>query len=562
MLSCPHCAFENLSTATFCINCGRALKGESASTRQASLPTTALVQAERRFVTMLFADLSGFTALSETLDPEAVRDIINLCFDRLVPIVEAHQGVVDQFVGDAIVALFGAPVAHEDDPAQACRTALDMLEAIEQINRERGLNLGLHIGINSGTVVSGGVGSRGRQQYSVLGDAVNLAARLEDVAERGEIFVGAETVQLTREQFEFVERGAMPFKGKSEPQPVYQLVSARQAVRVHRRVHTRTPMFGRDRELVLLQHVTREMQSDAGLRIVSILGEAGLGKSRLVQEWHQAVRDSAAPDIPFLVASCVPDSNLRAYAFLAEIARALSFIQKDAGENALLAFLMGVVETPSRVAGDLDASALQAQYVNALRETLLHLARRTALVLVCEDVHWADAASCQVVERALATLSEAHILLGVTLRPDRDTPGWEFMATIEELPGAAAVRFHLTPLSKNDAQAMLANLAPGTLPAEVEQLVLSHAEGNPLFVEELVRMLIERGDLKRQGQEWTLTRQLAALDVPNTLKGVLMARVDQLPPDARKLLQLASVLGREFPLEILERVLPALPQTA
>src|SRR5581483_230293 len=168
----------------------------------------------------------------------------------------------------------------------------------------------------------------------------------------------------------------------------------------------------------------------------------------------------------------------------------------------------------------------------------------------------------QVVEHALATLSEAHILLGVTLRPDRDTPGWEFMATIEELPGAAAVRFHLTPLSKNDAQAMLANLAPGTLPAEVEQLVLSHAEGNPLFVEELVRMLIERGDLKRQGQEWTLTRQLAALDVPNTLKGVLMARVDQLPPDARKLLQLASVLGREFPLEILERVLTALPQTA
>jgi class 3 adenylate cyclase len=561
MLSCPHCAFENLSTATFCVNCGRELKGESALTRQAPPGTPARVQAERRFATMLFADLSGFTALSEMLDPEAVRDIINLCFDRLVPIVEAHQGVVDQFVGDAIVALYGAPVAHEDDPAQACRTALDMMDAIEQINRERGLNLGLHIGINSGTVISGGVGSRGRQQYSVLGDAVNMAARLEDAAERGEIFVGAATVQLTHEQFEFVEHGEMSLKGKSEPQPVYQLVGARQAVRGHRPVHTLTPMFGRDRELVLLQHITREMQSAPGLRIVSILGEAGLGKSRLVQEWRDAVHDSAASDIPFLVASCAPDSNLRAYAFLAEIAHALSSVQKDAEENALLAFLLGGVETPSRVSGDLDASALQAQYVNALCKMLVHPARRAALVLVCEDVHWADAPSCQVLQRVLATLSETHILFCVTLRPERETPGWAFMETIEELPDAAAVRLHLTPLSENDAQALLSNLAPGTLPAEVEQLVLSHAEGNPLFVEELARMLIERGDLKRQGEEWTLTRELVALDVPNTLQGVLMARVDQLPPDARKLLQLASVLGREFPLEVVERVLSALPQT-
>ena len=504
---------------------------------------------------MLFADLSGFTALSETLDPELVRDIINLCFDRLVPIIEAHQGIVDQFVGDAIVALFGAPVAHEDDPAQACRTALAMMDAVANINQTRGLDLGMHIGINSGTVVSGGVGSRGRQQYSVLGDAVNMAARLQDAAERGEIFVGAETMRLTREQFEYVERGAMPFKGKSEPQPVYQLVGAR-AVRTHRPLHTLTPLYGRARELELLALVARDAERETGLRVVSILGEAGLGKSRLLQEWHDGMSANArAPS--FAVASCAPAGNLRAYALLAEIARALAPLQNSQTQDAALALLMGVADASSATE-DMDASALQAQYVNALRQLLTPPLARGALVLVCEDVHWADELSCQVLRRAAAGLTNARLVLCLTLRPDRETSGWEFMERVEELPGASAVRIPLAPLSEADAHAMMSQLASGALPPEVNDLILAHAEGNPLFVEELVRMLIERGDLKRADGQWVLTRELTALDVPNTLQGVLMARVDQLPAGARQLLQIAAVLGRQVPLEILERVAEAL----
>jgi class 3 adenylate cyclase len=516
-------------------------------------------QAERRFVTILFADLSGFTALSETLDPEAVRDIINACFDRLVPLIEAHQGTVDQFVGDAIVALFGAPVAHEDDPAQACRAALALLDAIAAVNVERGLDLGLHIGINSGTVVSGGVGSRGRQQYSVLGDAVNLAARLQDAAERGEIFVGAETERLTRGQFEFVARGEMPFKGKSEPQPVFQLVAARGAVRTHRPLHTLTPLFGRARELALLQRITRESADESGLRVVSILGEAGLGKSRLLQEWRAAVTDNTENE--FVVAGCAPDSNLRAYALLADVARVLEAQRHDAAAGPSLALLRGISQ-PVTAVGEMDASALQAQYVNALRDVFAQRAAHAAIVLVCEDLHWADAPSCQVLRRVLNALPDARVLFCATLRPERETAGWELMDALQELPGAAAVRIHLAPLSEQDAQAMVSQLAPGDLPPEVRELVLAQAEGNPLFVEELVGMLIERGDLKRDGEQWVLTRELVALDVPNTLQGVLMARVDQLPPDARQLLQIASVLGREFPLEILERVAAALREPA
>lgn len=552
VIRCPDCLYTNPPGAVYCANCGRAL----ARTLSSGGGTA---QAERRFVTVLFADLSGFTALSEILDPEAVRDIINLCFDRLVPIVEAHQGVVDQFVGDSIVALFGAPVAHEDDLAQACRAALAMLEAIAGVNAERGLDLGLHIGINSGTVVSGGVGSRGRQQYSVLGDAVNMAARLQDAAERGEIFVGAETARLTREQFEFVERGAMPFKGKSEPQPVYQLVGTRDAARMHRPVHTLTPLFGRSRELSLLLRITRESADETGLRVISILGEAGLGKSRLLQEWRDALAADAAND--FLVAACAPDGPGRAYALLAEIARALPSRSNDAAANASLALLRGVAERAPSI-GEMDAPALQAQYVNALREALLYHAAGATAVLVCEDMHWADAPSCEVLQRVFSNLPEARILFCATLRPDRETAGWHFMELLQELPGAAALRIHLAPLSESDAQAMVSNLASGTLPPEVKELVLRQAEGNPLFVEELVGMLIERGDLKREGERWVLTRELVALDVPNTLQGVLMARVDQLPPDARQLLQIASVLGREFPLEVLERVAAALREPA
>ncbi len=552
MSPCPHCAFSNPPSASFCANCGRGLTRPPAAKKTSP-------QAERRFVTILFADLSGFTALSETRDPEAVRDIINACFDRLAPIVEAHQGVIDQFVGDAIMALFGAPVAHEDDPAQACRAALAMLDAIAAVNVERDLDLGLHIGINSGTVVSGGVGSRGRQQYSVLGDAVNLAARLQDAAERGEIFVGAATAQLTRAQFEFVERGVMSFKGKSEPQLVYQLVAAHAAARAPRPLHILTPLFGRARELALLQDLLRANATETALRVVSILGDPGLGKSRLVQEWRSAAAADAANE--FIVAGCAPDGNLRAFALLADIARALEARQHDGAADASLTLLRGILE-PVTVGGEMDAAALQAQYVNALRAALTHLTAQTPIVLVCEDLHWADAPSCQVLRRVLNTLSNARLLFCATQRLDRETAGWALMEALQELSGAAALQLYLAPLSEQDAQAMVSQLAPGELPVKVRELVLAQAEGNPLFVEELLEMLIERGDLKREGAQWVLTRELDALQTPNTLQGILMARVDQLPPDARQLLQIASVLGREFPLELLERVAAALREPA
>lgn len=557
-MTCPHCSHENLPTAAFCVNCGRDIsRPQFTSLTDRSKPAR---EAERRFVTVLFADLSGFTALSETSDPETIRELINACFDRLVPIIEAHEGVVDQFVGDAIVALFGAPVAHEDDPAQACRAALEMMQALEALNRERKLEFGLHIGLNSGMVLAGGIGSRGRQQYSVLGDAVNLASRLQDAAERDEIFVGAETYKLTREHFDYVSRGAMPFKGKSEPQPVWQLLGAKPHAPTHRRIYTTSPMLGRERELALLRRVTQQVWNDeAGLRVVSILGDAGLGKSRLVQEWRDVALHLAAPTPPhFLIASCAPDSSSRAYALIAALVRALAPNPTDTSEaSAALTALLGE-NTPPPSFETADASALHIKYANALRDLITRRAANDALILVCEDLHWADAPSVRVLQRALGDLLETRVLIAFTSRLEREAPGWELLEAMEELPGVAAVRLHLTPLAQNDAHALLSSLLPGVLPSEIQQLILTHAEGNPLFVEELARMLLDRGDLKRDQDQWTFTREHVALDVPNTLQGVLMARVDQLEPESRRVLQIASILGREFSLDVLQDMLARL----
>lgn len=560
-VSCPECSFENPTTATFCVNCGHDLTRPREQLSRTNLstslePARRAPEAERRFVTVLFADLSGFTALTETHDPEMVRELINTCFDRFVPVIEEHEGVIDQFVGDAIVALYGAPVAHEDDPAQACRTALAMMSAMETLNAERKLNLGLHIGINSGMVLAGGIGSRGRQQYSVLGDAVNMAARLEDAAERGEIFVGAETFKLTREQFEYVARGEMAFKGKSEPQTVWELKRAKQDAPAHRRISTLTPLLGRDRELGLLKRVTRETRDDpAGLRVVSILGDAGLGKSRLVQEWRDVARQLTLPPVQFTVAACAPDSTTRAYALITELASVLRTDQADAyNDGSALDGLLGAGKGAQAFESG-DGALLHAQYANALRALIERRAGESTLVLVCEDLHWADALSCQVLERVLAQLSDMRVLIGFTSRVDPETPGWDLMQATEELPGVAALRLHLTPLAENEAHALVLSLLPGTVPPDIQDLILTQAEGNPLFVEELVRMLLDRGDLKREDERWVLAHERAARDVPNTLQGVLMARVDQLPSDARRVLQIASVLGREFSLDVLAGML-------
>ena len=245
---------------------------------------------ERKIVTVIFADISGFTALSEKLDAEEVRALINACFEYLVPIVQKYAGTIDKFIGDEIMALFGAPVAHEDDPERALRASLEMMDAIEVFNGARGTHLGMHIGVNTGSVVAGEVGAQGRRDYSVMGDAVNLAARLVEASPRGEIFVGPATHRRTASLFEFQRFRRCKLKGKEEPVEVYRLIGRAAMPKSTRGIEgLRSSLVGRDKELQEIRLALSELQEGRG-SIVAIVGEAGLGKSRLVAETRALCR--------------------------------------------------------------------------------------------------------------------------------------------------------------------------------------------------------------------------------------------------------------------------------
>jgi len=295
---CAHCQTELPAEARFCLNCGQPVNTASTPVPATAQPpvevgsvgTSPQLAGERRVVTVMFADISGFTVMSEKMDPEQVRSLMNNCFDQLVPIVEKYGGVVDKFIGDEIMALYGAPVAHEDDPARALRTALDIMDTLERFNAEHGTDLGMHAGINTGLMVAGGIGSQGRQQYSVMGDTVNLAARLEAASERGEIFVGPDTYAMAEPLFDFEALAPIEVKGKAKPVQVYKLLRAKtERGKVRGLAGLGSPMVGRDMELSALQNMSEAVQAGLG-RIALIIGEPGLGKSRLIAEWQTATQ--------------------------------------------------------------------------------------------------------------------------------------------------------------------------------------------------------------------------------------------------------------------------------
>ncbi|HNT25709.1 MAG TPA: adenylate/guanylate cyclase domain-containing protein, partial [Anaerolineales bacterium] len=241
---------------------------------------------ERRVVTVLFADIAGFTSLAESMDPEEVLMRMNECFDILVPIIEKYGGSIDKFIGDEIMALFGAPYAHEDDPVRALRAALEMMKAQQDHNDGRGIQLSLHIGINTGLAIAGGIGSKGRQTYSVLGDAVNVAFRLKSASQPGEILVGPDTFRLTAPLFTFEALDPVQVRGRNEPVSIYRVLEARsQPESLRGLAGLKSPMVGRQAELTHLIDLTKALCSGVGAAAL-ITGEAGLGKSRLVMEWR------------------------------------------------------------------------------------------------------------------------------------------------------------------------------------------------------------------------------------------------------------------------------------
>jgi class 3 adenylate cyclase/tetratricopeptide (TPR) repeat protein len=539
----------------------------------------------RRHATVLFADLSGFTAMCKELDPEDVHETMNSCFTLLEEIVVRHGGWVDKYIGDCVMALFGAPKALEDAPRRAINAAIEMRERLPRLLENRALpaSLEMHFGINTGLVLAGDVGGTTRRDFTVMGDTVNVASRLKDVATLRQILVGPQTWAETKHVFTFREH-VCDLKGISSSYLAHEVLSDRP--QLHRTATDRpartlfSEMVGRDHELaVLRERIARVVDGQGG--IVSIVAEAGLGKSRLIAE---AMRLPQMAKTQPLMARAISMGGslafhpfidlLRQWAGIAEedpestvqekLAAALRTVlgERTAELYPFVATLMGVrLDGPDaeRLAG-IDAEGLEKLITRSLRELLIAGAARRPLVLVFEDAHWADLSSVQLL-LTLLPLARAHpILFVIACRPDHEQTTRRLLTALRERLALLHTEIPLRRLDDHECVRLLRNLIRhDDRPHTTRKVILSRADGNPFFIEEVVRSLIDEGVIVRADDGLHVTERIDRSEVPGTIREVVMARVDRLPTDPRLVLQLGSVIGRTFPARLLAQVAGEVP---
>ncbi len=550
VVACPSCGTENAPGSNFCGHCGTDLRIAAPPARDEP------VKEERRLVSVLFADLVGFTPLSESRDSEDVRALLDVYFERSRAIVTRFGGVVEKFIGDAVMAVWGAVGSHEDDAERAVRAALELVDMVSGLGGEAGVpDLSLRAGVLTGeTSVGPGGGDRGW----VVGDLVNTAARLQSIAEPRTVLVGEQTMRMARAAVQFEPVGEHQVKGKDAP------VAAFRALRVvaelggrRRGAELEAPFTGRDVELRLLKDQLHACARDGGARLVSIVGDAGIGKTRLAWELEKYV-DGLALDVYWHRGrSPAYGDNLTMWA-LGEMVRARAGIAEpdDAGKARLrlrtavaeyvaseddrrwleprLAALLGLDDAPP---GDRD------ELFAAIRTFFHHIAGRGPTVLVFEDLHWADTAMVDFVAE-LVERSPRHPIFVVTLaRPEllEARPGW----------GSGRRNFvslHLGPLGDEAMAELVAGMAPG-IPPEAVETIVGKAAGVPLYAVEFVRMLVSCGDLAPEGDGYRLVSELSDLGLPDSLQAVVGSRLDRLAPEERQLVQDAAVLGQSFAAE-------------
>jgi class 3 adenylate cyclase/tetratricopeptide (TPR) repeat protein/ABC-type dipeptide/oligopeptide/nickel transport system ATPase component len=545
-----------------------------------ALPTASMpiLEGERKLVTVMFADISGFTAIAEKLDPEQVRNLMNGCFDCLVPAVKKYGGWVDKFIGDAILALFGAPVAYEDHAERALRAALEMLERLAAFNAQYDTTLDVHVGINSGLVIAGGIGSQGQQQYSVMGDTVNLAARLEDVSEAGQVLVGPNTYRVTASLFEYETLPSIRVKGKNEPVPLYCLLGLKAAPGLRRGIGgLRSPLVGRDAEMDQLQAAVSDLQSGRG-NIISLVGEAGLGKSRLVAEVRQALTFdltwaegralSYTQDISYWIARDLLSSfiGVEAHTPLAEVEAALrqSVARLFPDESRALRvhpYLARLLDVPldeitAEQVRHLSPEAWQGRMFQAIQEYLRRQSQAQPVVLVWEDLHWADPSSLHLLEILLPLTNEIPLLLLLVFRTRLEGQVWNFHERTRLAHEASYQVINLAPLNQDESTQLVRTLLKiENFPEETRRLILNKAEGNPFFLEELLRSLLDAGIVVLEEEKAIVTRAVAEIQLPDTLQEMIAARIDRLPSTSKRTLQTASVIGRIFQQRVLAYIL-------
>jgi class 3 adenylate cyclase len=549
MALCPSCGTDNPERAKFCLECATPLEAEGAVAAE-----------ERKVVSVLFVDLVGFTERSHDADPEDVRAILAPYHARLKREIERYGGTVEKFIGDAVVAAFGAPVAREDDAERAVRAGLRAAEAIEQLNEDHDwFELAIRAAVNTG---EGLVNLKARPQAGealITGDVVNTASRLQATAPVGEVVVGEITYRATRHVISYEELEPVRVKGKPQPIPVWRAVSARSRLGVDVTMTPATPFVGRNSELDLLTGTFQRTVRERSVQLVTIAGEPGVGKSRLVSELSRFVDDQ--PDLVYWrQGRSLPYGEGITFWALGEIVKAQAgILESDSSEeagNKLEAAIAALTEAASerswlrsRLAPLIGLEVLETSQAapkeesfTAWRRFLEAIAERSSLVVVFEDLHWADQALLEFIDHVVDWSSSGVALMIVcTARPElyESTPEW----------GAGkenSTTIPLSPLTDSEtAQLISGLLSQAVLPASVHFTLLERAGGNPLYAEEFVRMLSDRGILERTGRVVSIAED-ADFSMPETVQALIAARLDTLAPERKALLHDASVVGKVF----------------
>ena len=546
MATCPNCGEQNPDKFRFCPVCASPLHTRPAAPQEA-----------RKTVTVVFCDLVGSTALGERLDSESLREVTDRYFTEMRSVVERHGGIVEKYIGDAIMVIFGLPRAHEDDALRAVKTAAEMRAALENLNveleRSWGVTLANRTGVNTGEVVVGDPSSR---QRLATGDTVNVAARLEQAAPANQVLIGEPTYRLVKDEVEVQVASPVLAKGKAEPVAAYQLVSvgAQGAGRLRR---VDAPLIGREKEVTAILEAFKRALARERCEVVTVIGDAGVGKSRVLAEMTTLVSRKAS----WLQGRCLSYGEGMAFWPVAEVVRAAAGIvdgdtpvEARAKLEAVVASEENAQQIAERVAALVGLSTrpfAAEETFWAVRRLLETLARRRPLVVVFEDLHWGEEIFLELLED-VAGFAEGSMLLACSARPDflEEHPDWM-------RDEANALALEVAPLSPDEVGVLIDDILGGALAEQARARVARAAEGNPLFVEQIVSMWIDDGILRRSNGRWAYVGGSTAGEIPASINALLAARLDRLSTDERAVLAPASVVGHVFYQGALEEMCPS-----
>jgi len=594
-MKCPECRFEIPDDANFCSKCGCELKSAKSALSSAYshpqsytpkfladkiLSSRSAIEGERKIVTVLFADVTNYTSMAEKLDPEDVHKIMDGCFKILMNEIHDYQGTINQFTGDGVMALFGAPLALEDHARKACQAALSIQKTIreysDQIVAKYGLDFKMRIGLNSGPVIVGSIGDDLRMDYTAIGDTTNLSARMEGLAEPGTVMVSTNTYKRVNQHFNLEPLGKTDVKGKEEPIAVYKLVSKidRPGASFDRQIFSE--MVGRDEDLNKLELQVLKAVGGEG-SVVSIIGEAGIGKSRLVAELKNI--DVLTKKVAILEGRAISIGRNLSFHPIISLLKHWARIKEDDSEATALGKLEAAVKTVhpeaaseiipfiatlmgmklsgryARTIEGIEGEALQKNILKNMKDLLIKANEITPLVLVMEDLHWADISSIELLESLFRLAEKQRIVFVNVFRPDHKETGDRILETLKDRPSIYTVDIRLKPLDEKNSETLINDMLNiKGLYHGVKDKMIQRSGGNPFFIEEVVRSFIDEGAVVKTNGAFEVTEKIDTMVIPQTINDVIMARLDRLEENTRNLVKVASVIGRNFFYRILTEV--------